>query len=387
MKNTIRTVFILIMVFSLFFGEDAKPSYASFGSVTAILTTISATVLPYLNTLSLQQTQAVGQNVTTAIQGQTKVNTVATATQTQAISGVIAQNGQANRFVNLGAQQQNLIPGAGSCAQSYAAQQLFVGNIDLSNMQSQANASSTAWNAGAIATSTNDPVAHAAASMHITSVATQSGAVAMSTAINNATNGAAYNASALFQPSTPVSGPNGVVQPQEIAQDYVQSVTNPIPMNPNPPPGSAGSVSASQYMVQWRVNNARMTMAQESLSKVMKDRMPDPNFATWATAIAADGTGSVPTFMQNKISFNKSQNGGTLSLSSDQMLRWMVQSRFSNPGWYNSISGYSSGQLLRSLTMQAAEGNYINERILELMEHLVSEESVLLAIKTSESNK
>lgn len=337
-------------------------------SVAAAAKAQSAAALGVL----VQNIDAVGGNITTAIKGQTLAQGHMMNAQTTAVAAALRQSRGGAGIMRLEQARLNLAPPATSCEQTVAAQQMQQGATLATAARQSAAAQFSDWNAGTI------PDPQVAKIAHVQSLNTPVAVAAYNRVLSQETRGQAFDSSALFNPSTPppTAGPSSAPALNALteAEAFNDEVISPNPMPPAPSGISEGG--RATWTNARRAETARLSLAQSTMSDILKDRTPNTVLGQWGLTMSQQ-PGASGVFLQQQISAWKlSHPGQPLAISRAMLLRWMTASRFQNSAWYAAVSGETSGALLRTLVFMESQELAMQDQEDRLLQHIASLDAV-----------
>lgn len=158
----------------------------------------------------------------------------------------------------------------------------------------------------------------------------------------------------------PTTGAFKTDEDLKAARDLTFVLTNPYPS----PAKAPTSAAASAYEAQRRLKQARLALPQKALSEIVAARAPVIELGAWAkdTWEKAGGEGEPMGVVNGKISAT-----GLIDL--------LVDARFGNPNWYDSLNEMNSLGLQREqLHLQVAQMEMMR-RTMRMLEMLVALEA------------
>ncbi|MHB8564719.1 MAG: hypothetical protein ACYDDA_12415 [Acidiferrobacteraceae bacterium] len=342
-------------------------------TIIAVASAAKAESVVGLNLL-VQNIDAVGGNITSAIQGQTLAQGHMMNAQTSAVAAAMRQSRAGAGIMRLEQARLNLAPPSTSCEQTVAAQQMQAGSTLATAARQSASAQFSDWNSGAIP---NPQIAKIA---HVKSLNTPVAVAAYNRVLSQETRGQAFDSGALFHPSTP---PPSTTSSQSStpalnalteAEAFNDEVISPNPLPPAPSGISEGG--RATWTNARRAETARLSLAQATMSGILKDRTPNVVLGDWASTMSQQ-PGASGVFLQQRISAWKLRHPAQpLAISKAMLLHWMTQSRFENPAWYQAVSGETSGALIRTLVFMQAQQLAMQDQENRLLQHIASLDSV-----------
>lgn len=376
-----------LAVLGLFAGGTV-PAWATYGSAVPQRAAIAAQIVSAITseTTTLERSLveidhnivAAGSNITNAIKALMKANVETAQQQATAFASAMRQSRSAANVVHLYQTQMGLQPPPAACLQTEAAQQSVVGAAQMSAAASATTKALANWNRGV-------PVDSAAAkTARITRTTTVAASAAYNAAVNQQTHGGAFQSGALFHPTPAATSPShgsssaspsatASLTPAQLAAIYVGEITAPSPIGA-PAAGFTRGSGGAAWQAALLAARSRLSLAQGAVRQTLRWRTPSPALQGWAQAIAHD---SSPSGVYLKGKLQAAPNEG---VSSDVMLKWLAQSRFENPLWYNAESGATQTGLLRSITFMLAQSLMMQDRQLRVSERIEALEATRLAM-------
>ncbi len=131
---------------------------------------------------------------------------------------------------------------------------------------------------------------------------------------------------------------------RRVATDWIRNLTVPVIDDP-PPLASADTTEERKSILDHRADDARIALAIDYMNGLYANRVPAVNHGAWANAVRGLGSQSVE---------------GSGAISHHELLRVLARERYEDPGYFVSLQGLGTENLLRELIQLQVVGLMVN---------------------------